>query len=43
MLLSIFINDRADKGDGTECTLSEFADDTTLAGAADTQDDCAAT
>lgn len=43
VLLSIFVNDRAHKGDGTEYTLREFADDTKLAGAADTQDDCAAT
>lgn len=42
ILFSTFINGRADKGDGTKCTLSKFADDKKLSGVVDTQDDCAA-
>lgn len=38
-VVNTFINDL---GDGTKCTLSKFADDIKVEGAADTPDGCAA-
>ncbi|GAB0190318.1 mitochondrial enolase superfamily member 1 [Grus japonensis] len=38
-LFNVFINDL---GDGVECTLNSFADDTKLGGVADTLESCAA-